>query len=315
MVSNKKIISIMTQCYNEQENIKGVYRAIKEISKNLKNYQFEHLFIDNNSNDDSKIILEEIANKDKSVKVIFNTRNFGQIRSGIHALLQTSGSAVIVLDSDLQDPVELIYEFIKYWENGYKIVIGIKSDQNENIIMKSIRRFYYSLIKKFANIDHIPNFTSFGLYDREFIEIIREIKDPYPYFRGLVSEIGLERKEISYYKGKRIKGYSKSNFYTLFETALQGFCNYSMVPLRLATFSGFMIGFLSIIIAFIYLLWKIIYWNEFQMGIAPIVIATFFFGSVQLIFIGILGEYLGAIFTQVKNRPYVIERKRINFDS
>lgn len=313
-IGQRKIISVVTPCFNEEGNISDVYEQTKAIFSDLPQYDYEHIFIDNASTDKTIDILKQIARLDKNVKIIVNTRNFGHIRSPIHALLQARGDAIIMLLSDLQDPPILMKKFIQKWEEGYKIVIGIKNKSLENPLMFLIRKIYYSLIKKFAEIEQINNFFGYGLYDRKFIEILRQINDPYPYFRGLINEIGFERAEISYTQAKRKKGKSKNNFYTLYDIAMLGFVNHSKVPLRLASFIGFIISVISFIIAAVYLTYKLLYWREFQLGLAPLIIGIFFFSSVQLFFIGLLGEYIGAIYTQVQHRPMVIEKERVNFD-
>ena len=310
------LISIVTPCYNEEENVKELYLQIKCIFKNLdENYTYEHIFIDNASKDKTVSILKRIAKEDKNVKIIVNARNFGHIRSPYHALLQTKGDAVICISADLQDPPSMIKDFIKKWEEGFKIVVGVKNKSEENPIMFAIRKLYYNLIEKYAETEQIKNFTGFGLYDREFVDILRTLDEPYPYFRGLITEMGFERAEIEFTQPKRKKGKTKNNFYTLYDMAMLGFVNHSKVPLRMATFVGFSVAIFSLLVALSYFIYKFIFWNSFQVGMAPIVIGVFFFAAVQLFFIGIIGEYIGAIYTQVKNRPLAIEKERINFDT
>lgn len=309
-----KLISVVTPCYNEEENVEDVYAAVKAIFEGLKDYDYEHIFIDNSSEDNTVSILKSIAKIDRNVKIIVNTRNFGHIRTGCHALMQARGDAVINLVCDLQEPPALIKDFIKKWEEGYKVVIGIKNKSNENPVMFAVRRVYYNLIKKIADVEQIKNFIGFGLYDRQFIDALKKFDDPYPYFRGMITEIGFKRAEIEYTQAARKKGKSKNNFYTLYDMAMLGFVNHSKVPLRLASFVGFGMSTLSFVVALVYLVRKLLYWQEFQLGLAPLIIGIFLFVSVQLFFIGILGEYIGAIYTQVKKRPLVIEKERINFD-
>jgi glycosyltransferase involved in cell wall biosynthesis len=229
-------------------------------------------------------------------------------------LLQTGGDAAILMASDLQDPPAMIEDFISKWEGGFKIVVGVKTKSEENPVMFAVRKLYYNLIGKYAETEQIKNFTGFGLYDKKFIDTLRQLKEPYPYFRGLITEIGFERAQIEFVQPKRKKGITKNNFYTLYDIAMLGFVNHSKVPLRMATFIGFSVAILSLLLAIVYFVYKIIFWSQFQVGIAPMVIGVFFFGAVQLLFIGIIGEYIGAIYTQVKNRPLVVERERINFD-
>ena len=308
-------ISVITPCYNEAENVKEVYCQVKRVFADLGNYNYEHIFIDNASKDRTVTILKEIAKEDKNVKIIVNARNFGHIRSPYHAILQAKGDAVIRLVADLQEPPVIIKKFIQKWEEGYKVVIGIKSKSEENPVMFAIRKLYYNLIKKFADTDQIKNFTGFGLYDKEFVDILRRLDEPYPYFRGLITEMGFERAEVEFVQPKRKKGKTKNNFYTLYDMAMLGFVNHSKVPLRMATFIGFSVAIFSLLVALSYFIYKLIFWQSFQVGMAPMVIGVFFFAAVQLFFIGIIGEYIGAIYTQVKNRPLVIEKERINFDT
>jgi glycosyltransferase involved in cell wall biosynthesis len=309
-----KLISVVTPCYNEEENIRDIYSQVQNVFEELGCYSYEHIFIDNASKDGTVSILKEFARKDKNVKIIVNARNFGHIRSPYHAILQASGDAVISISADLQDPPSMIKDFIKKWEEGFKIVVGVKNKSEENPIMFAIRKLYYNLIEKFADTKQIKNFTGFGLYDREFVDILRKLDEPYPYFRGLITEMGFEKAEIEFVQPKRKKGKTKNNFYTLYDMAMLGFVNHSKVPLRMATFAGFSVAILSLLVALSYFIYKLIFWERFQLGAAPMVIGIFFFAAVQLFFIGIIGEYIGAIYTQVKNRPLVIEKERINFD-
>ena len=315
MDHKKKLISIATPCYNEEGNIEQLYLRIKKIFEDLPAYDYEHIFIDNNSQDRSREILREIASADSHIKVIFNTRNFGHIRSPLYAIYQAKGDAIISVVADLQDPPEMIPEFIRKWEEGYKIVIGVKKKSEENMIMFLFRKAFYKTLNKFSDIELVKNFTGFGLYDRSFIEIIKKINDPYPYFRGLIPEFGLQRCEIEYLQPKRRKGKSAQSFFSLYDIGMLGFVNYSRIPLRMASFIGFAISLLSLLVAFGYFIYKLLYWSRFDVGLAPLVIGLFFFSSVQLIFIGIIGEYIGSILTQIqyKDRPLVVEKERINF--
>jgi glycosyltransferase involved in cell wall biosynthesis len=308
-----KRISIVTPCYNEERNIVPLYKAVKNVFSKKKDYKYEHIFIDNASIDGTVSELKKIAKKDKAVKIIINARNFGHIRSPYYGLLQANGDAAILLAADFQDPPEMIEKFLNEWENGYEIVLGTKNKSKESTLMFSMRKLYYILIRKFGEYEHIDNYTGFGLYDRMVIKTLRTFKDPYPYFRGLIAEIGFNRCTIPYIQPKRKFGKTKNNFYTLYDMAMLGFVNNSKIPLRISAFLGFAIGAISFLIALVYLIYKIIYWDRFQLGSAPIVIGIFFFSAVQLFFIGILGEYIGAIYTQVKDRPLVIEKERINF--
>jgi glycosyltransferase involved in cell wall biosynthesis len=307
-------ISIVSPCYNEEENVEEVYRQVKQIVASLPGYSYEHIFIDNASSDGTVGILKKLALNDRNIKLIINSRNFGHIRSPYYALLQAQGEAVILLVSDLQDPPALIMDFVRKWEEGYKVVLGVKIQSKETPAMFLISKIYYDLIGRLSEIKLTKNNTGFGLYDRTIIEVLKEVNDPYPYFRGLVSEIGFESAKIEYTQPARTRGITKNNFYTLFDIAMLGITNHSKVPLRLATMLGFLMSAVSLLIAVGYFVAKLVFWNQFSLGIAPLVIGLFFFSSVQLFFIGIIGEYVGSIQTQVLKRPLVIEKERVNFD-
>ena len=310
----KKLISVMMPCYNEAENVEQAYREVRRIFENLPQYDYEHIFIDNASTDQTVDILKRLAAEDQRLKIIVNTRNFGHIRSPYHGILQAGGAAVICLASDLQEPPSLIPEFLKRWEQGFKMVRGVKSQSEESALMFAIRKMYYNFINRVSDIKLLKNSTGFGLYDRCVIEELRKIDDPYPYFRGLVSDIGFPSHEIEYTQPTRKRGISKNNFYTLYDIAMLGITNHSKVPLRLATMLGFAMAIASFLIAMGYLVAKLVFWDQFSLGTAPLIIGLFFLGSVQLFFIGIIGEYIGAIYTQVQKRPLVVEKERINFD-
>lgn len=314
MGTESKRISIVTPCFNEEENIREIYEQIKAVFSDLPQYQYEHIFIDNASKDRTVAVLKDISHVDRRVKIIVNTRNFGHIRSPYHALMQAKGDAVISVVADLQDPPVLIKEFIKKWEEGYKIVIGVKTESEESQIFFAVRKAYYNLVGHLAEIELIKNFTGFGLYDQTVIETLRSIEDPYPYFRGLICDIGYERAVIEYLQPSRKKGFTKNNFYTLYDIAMLGITNHSKVPLRLATMTGFIVALISLLVALGYFAYKLVFWDNFQVGMAPLVIGLFFFSAVQLFFIGVIGEYIGAIHTQVLRRPLVVEKERVNFD-
>ena len=301
-------------CYNEADNVEQAYREVRKIFEQLPKYEYEHIFIDNASDDGTVRVLKKLAESDRRLKVIVNTRNFGHIRSPYHGMLQAHGEAVICLASDLQDPPTLIPDFLRKWEDGYKMIRGVKTQSEESPLMFTIRKTYYNLINKVSDIKLLKNSTGFGLYDRCVIDELRKIDDPYPYFRGLVSDIGFSSYEIEYTQPARKRGITKNNFYTLYDIAMLGITNHSKVPLRLATMLGFGMSIVSFLIAMGYLIAKLIFWDQFTLGTAPIIIGLFFFGSVQLFFIGIIGEYIGAIHTQVQKRPLVVEKERINFD-
>lgn len=306
-------LSIVTPCFNEQDNLEELCRRVRATVQALPGYEYEHIIIDNASEDRSPEILRTLAAGDSHVKVILNARNFGHIRSPYHALLQAGGDAAIMMAADLQDPPEMIPRFLEKWEAGCKVVVGVKEASEESPLFFAVRSFYYWLIGRLSEIPLVKNFTGFGLYDRQVIEILRRIDDPYPYFRGLICDIGFERAEIAYKQPVRRRGFTKNNFYTLYDIAMLGITNHSKVPLRLATFAGFCLAGLSLLAALGYLVYKLLFWNEFQLGLAPLVIGMFFFSSVQLIFLGVVGEYVGAIHTQVLKRPLVVEKERINF--
>ncbi len=309
-----KKISVVTPCYNEEGNVELLHKAVVDIFTRLGNYRLEHIFIDNASVDGTADKIKEMAKTDKSVKLIVNTRNFGHIRSPMHAFFQARGDAVILMAADFQDPPELLEDFIRKWENGYKIIIGVKKNSEEFRAMWLLRRAYYRFVKRISDIDLIQDFTGFGLYDREVVEHLRSFKEPYPYFRGQIAELGHETKKIPFSQPVRKRGITKNNFYTLYDIAMLGITTSSKVPLRLATMAGFILSIISLLIAFFYIIIKLLFWNAFSVGMAPLIFGVYFLGSVQLFFIGILGEYIGAIHTNVRNRPYVIEKERINFD-
>ncbi|MDD4004047.1 MAG: glycosyltransferase family 2 protein [Elusimicrobiaceae bacterium] len=308
-----KTVSIVCATYNEEENVREVYRRVKRVFAGLPQYEYEHIFIDNASEDNTVAVLRELAAGDRRVKVIVNARNFGHIRSPSYAIINAQGDAVVSLVADLQDPPELIVEFLKKWEEGFKIVCGVKKSSEENGLMFLVRRMYYKIINALSHVPQIENFTGFGLYDRSVIKILRDINDPYPYFRGLIAEIGFPPALIEYGQPARKFGLTKNNFYTLYDMAMLGITNYSRIPLRLAVFVGFITAGLSLFMAAVYLLYKLVFWYSFSVGMAPMIIGIFFFSSVQLIFIGIIGEYIGEIHTQVLRRPLVVVKERINF--
>jgi len=312
------LISIVTACYNEVDNIELLHEKIREEFlklnlNNLKNYKFEHIFIDNNSQDGTQEKLKYLAEKYSNIKIIFNARNFGHIRSPYHALLEARGDAVIVLVADLQDPPEKIPEFIKQWERGFKIVIGVKPSAEENGFMFSLRKFYYGFSSKISEIKLIKNFTGFGLYDQCVLKELRLYKEPYPYFRGLIAELGFEICEIPYHQPLRKYGKTKNNFYTNFDLALLGITSHSKLPLRLATIAGFSLGLISFVLALVYLILKLFFWSSFSLGMAPLMIGLFFFSGVQLFFLGLLGEYILNIYIRIQDRPHVVERERIGW--
>lgn len=308
----RRTVTVVTGCYNEQENVEELYSRVRAVFDKLDRYEFEMLFIDNASQDNTFAVLRKIAENDKRVKVILNARNFGAIRSGFYALTQAKGDAVIAMASDLQDPPELIADFIAEWEKGYKVVLAIKTATRDSRVFYLVRSAYYKLVKYLSNTELNEHNTGFGLYDRQVMEVLRKINDPYPYFRGLISEIGFESAKIPFTQPQRARGITKNNFYALYDLAMLGFTSHSKVPLRIAALMGFAMSFASLLVGLGYLVYKLLYWDRFSAGLAPVVIGLFLFSSVQLFFIGILGEYIGAIHTQVLNRPLVVEKERIN---
>jgi len=312
-MTDKKMISIFTPCYNEEENVRELYLQVREVLEKLGKYDYEHIFIDNASRDNTVKLLKEIAGQDPRVKILVNTRNFGAIRSGYYGLTQGCGDAVIAIASDLQDPPSMIPTFIGKWEEGYKVVKGVKVVSKENPIMYVIRGFYYNLLSMLSDVDQSKHFTGFGLYDKKVIDALRNVDDPYPYFRGILSELGFESIEIPYVQEKRKRGKTSYNFFDLYDTAILGITSHSRIPLRVAAFSGFIMSFLSLAIAIGYLIAKLIFWPMFPFGLAPIIISVFFFSSVQLFFIGVLGEYIGLIHIRSLKRPLVVVKERVNF--
>ncbi|MFA5042733.1 MAG: glycosyltransferase family 2 protein [Kiritimatiellia bacterium] len=309
-----KTISIVTGCYNEEENVAELIRKVREVMADLPAYAYEHIFIDNCSEDRTVAILKGFAAEDRRIKIIVNARNFGHIRSPYHALLQTHGDAVICLAADFQDPPEMIRDFVRKWEEGFKVVVGVKTRSREGWWMYRLRSMYYKMIKRLASIEILEHFTGFGLYDHKMIDILRGLREPYPYFRGLISDIGFNIARIEYTQPGRRHGKTKNNFLTLFDIAMLGFTNYSKIPLRLATLLGFFAAGCSLLVGLGYLIAKLLFWNTFSAGLAPMMIGIFFLGSIQLFFLGVVGEYVGATFTYVQNRPLVIEKERINFE-
>lgn len=310
-----KTISILIPTYNEESNVIPLYDVLcEEFSTYLSNYKKEIIFIDNCSKDATRNKIELLCSKDKQVKAIFNTRNFGQLNSPFYGLQQTTGECTILLCADFQDPINLIHQFVQEWEKGHKLVIGVKSKSKENSFMYCLRSLYYKLVKKFSDIDHIEHFTGFGLYDASFIEFLRELEDPTPFLRGIVAEFGYKRKDIHYEQDLRRTGKTKNNIYLLYDLAMLSITSYTKIGLRLAVFSGVFIGMISITIGIIYLILKLMYWHRFPAGTAPMLIGMMFLGAVQLFFIGFIGEYILTINQRIMKRPLVIEEKRINFN-
>jgi polyisoprenyl-phosphate glycosyltransferase len=314
MSDTRKTISVMTPCYNEADNVLTLYERVRAVFQPLDEYRYEHIFIDNASTDATVAILRDIAAGDQNVKVIVNTRNFGHVRSPYHALLQCRGDAVIGMAADLQDPPELIPAFLEKWREGYKVVLGVKSASEESAVMSAIRRVGYGVIDRLSEVKQVRNSTGFGLYDSAFVSVLRRLPDPYPYFRGIVAEMGFRYATVPYTQPQRIRGITKNNLYTLYDLGVQGIVNHSRIPLRLATMVGFISSVASLAAALVYFVMKILFWYRLPIGVAPVIIGLFCVASVQLFFLGVLGEYVGSIYTQVRNRPLVVEQERINFD-
>jgi glycosyltransferase involved in cell wall biosynthesis len=311
---NKKTITIVSSTYNEEANIPLFYEKVNNVIKNISKYNFEFLFIDNASTDRTLDLLRELAKKNKKVKIIVNMRNFGHIRSPYWGIIQSQGDATIYLASDLQDPPELIPSFINAWENGFKVALGVKPESKLNFINHQLRKIYYKLLNKISDVSIIENSTGFGIYDKEVLNEVRKINDPYPFLRGIIAELGYETKQIPFLQERRTRGVSKNNFYTLYDIGMLGIINHSITPIRIVSLIGFFVGSVSFLIAIIFTALKLIYWNSFPLGLSPIIIGMFFMFGLILFFIGFLGEYIGSIHTYLQKRPVVVEKERINFD-
>jgi len=315
MIEDRKKISIVTGCFNEKDNIPIFYSRVRSVLDKFPQYESEIIVADNCSTDGTRDELRRIASLDKRFRVLLNANNFGPVRSGYNAFIQASGDAVVLMGSDLQDPPELIEDFIRKWEVGIPVVLAVRKGSGESPLGRAKRRLFYWLLSRASDVDVvIPGFYGFGLYDKKFMDALKLYKDPVPYFRGFVSEIGFKRATIEFEQPPRLHGTSKHSFLTLYDVAMTGFVNHSKLPLRLATFTGFVLAGLSLCVALVYAIYKFMYWDTFGLGLAPLVIGLFFFSAVQLVFIGIVGEYVGAILTQVKNHPLAIIEEKINFD-
>ena len=309
-----KKISILVPCYNEEENVIPLSNALVEmLQRDLPAYDYEIVFIDNCSKDSTRDKLRVICRKNPKIKAVLNAKNFGQFNSPYYGMLQTTGDCVVLMCCDFQDPIEMVPEFVKSWEEGYKIVSAIKTTSKENKIMRFLRSCYYKLIKKMSDVEQIEHFTGFGLYDRSFIEVLRELDDPTPFLRGIVAELGYKRKNIAYEQQKRRAGKTHNNWYSLYDAAMLSFTSYTKIVLRIATIGGFLCAVISFVIAIIYLLYKLTHWYSFSAGVAPLIIGLFMMGGIQLFFVGLLGEYIMSINTRVMKRPLVVEEERINF--
>ena len=312
-MNKKKTITVVSGCYNEVENLRDMVDQVFAVADKFPKYDWEYILIDNCSTDGTRDLIRELVAKNPRLRAIFNTRNFGHIRSPYYGMLQARGEAMIFLASDLQDPPETIEKFIPFWEQGYKVVAAIKNQSEESPLFFLARKAYYNVIAKLADIRLLKNFTGFGLYDQCVIEHLRQLDDPYPYHRGIIAELGYPIAEVKFTQPTRKRGFTKNNLYTLYDIAMLGFTSHTKVPLRLAVMFGFACAVFSFLAGLVYLVLKLLYWKEFSMGLAPVVVGLFFLGSVQLCFIGILGEYIGAVHTKVTKRPLVVEIERLGF--
>lgn len=311
----KTLISVLIPCYNEQENVIPISQAVEQVlQKELPQYDYEILFIDNCSTDNTRPLLREICRNNKKVRAIFNARNFGQFNSPYYGIQQTKGACTISLCCDFQDPVELIPVFVHEWEKGARIVAGIKTQSDENKLVRFLRTCYYKIIHKMSQVEQIEHFTGFGLYDKSFIDVLRNLHDPTPFLRGIVAELGFKRVDIPYRQARRKAGKTHNDWYSLFDAAMLSFTSYTKVGLRFATFGGIAVSLLSIAVAIYYLVYKLLHWYTFSAGIIPLIIGTFLLGGIQLFFIGFLGEYIMSMNNRIMNRPLVVEEERINFD-
>lgn len=311
--SGARLVTILTPCRNERENVRPLHEAVAAVMASLPDVDWAHLFVDNASTDGTQAELRAMASGNGRIRAILNQRNFGQVRSPYYGLLQAAGDAVIVMAADFQDPPALIPQFIQKWKAGFRVVVGQKIDSRESGILYAARTAYYRLVRRMADVELLENVTGFGLYDRTAIEAFRALDDPYPYVRGLIAELGFPTAVVPYTQPRRRRGLTKNNFYSLYDMAMLGITSHSKVPLRLATMLGFASSLACFAIGLAYLVYKLIFWNRFPLGTAPVVIGLFFFASVQLLFIGVIGEYIGAIHTRVSKRPLVLEAERINF--
>ena len=308
------LLSVVIPCFNEQDNVIPLAARIAEVLSGAGVEDYELLFIDNASVDETVARVKALCAADRRVKLIVNARNFGHVRSPYHAILQARGDAVVCMAADFQDPPEMLASFLAKWREGYKVVVAVKQTSRESRVMWALRSAYYRMSRRMADVELIENYTGFGLYDREFVEIARSLDDPYPYFRGLIAELGLSLARVPYTQPRRARGITKNNFYTLYDVAMLGITSHSKVPIRLATMVGFTLSALSLLVSIGYFVLKLLFWDQFVLGTAPLLIGFFFFASVQMFFIGLIGEYVAAIHTRVMKRPLVVEKERVNFD-
>ena len=312
---DRKKISVLVPCFNEEENVIPLAQELMKMFKeSLSDYDYEIVFIDNDSTDTTRERLEFLCEKFSKVKAIFNAKNFGQFNSPVYGMMQTTGDCVIPVCADFQDPIEMLPKFVAEWEKGYKIVCAIKTSSKENKVMRFFRTCYYKLIKKMSKVEQIEHFTGFGLYDRSFINVIRELDDPTPFIRGIVAELGFRRKDLPYEQAQRRAGKTSNNWFSLYDGAMLSFTSYTKTGLRFATVLGAGLSALSVIAFVVCFILKLAMWNTFSFGTALLVVGLSLFCSLQMFFIGLLGEYVMNINTRVMNRPLVVEEKRINFE-
>lgn len=313
-MKNKKRISIVTPCFNEECNVEELYTRIRETMHLLSDtYDYEHIIVDNASTDGTVDLAKRLATQDSKLKIIINTRNFGPVRSPYHGVLEAFGDAVVLIAADLQDPPELIAEYVKKWEQGFYVVLPTKPRSEESLVMQKIRKFYYNLLNSISDVPLENNATGAGLFDKKVVDVLRQLSDPYPYFRGLVCDLGFSRCTVDFVQPKRKRGFSKANIYGMFDQALLAMTKHSKLPLRLMTFIGLALGVVAFLLSVLFFVLKLLYWDSFNMGMAPLLIGVFFMASIQIFFLGIIGEYVGMILTHVRGMPHVIERERINF--
>jgi glycosyltransferase involved in cell wall biosynthesis len=311
----RKLVSIVTPCYNEAAGIAECYEAVRKVfDDELTEFEHEHIFIDNCSSDRTVEILKQIASRDRRVKIIVNARNFGPARSPHHAILQAMGDAVAPVLADLQTPPAILPEMIRRWASGYKVVIGVRRGTREGIIARFVRSAFYSFIKRLSRVEQIPNFIGYGVYDRRVIDVMRQLYEPDPYFRGLVPEIGFERAIVEYDQPERRHGKSRNSISDLVDLAFLALSTYAKAPMRLMTITGVCVAGICLAAALVYLVLKLIYWDSFSIGVAPLLLATLFLGSIQLLALGLIGEYVGLLLRYARRFPLVVERERVNFD-
>ena len=308
----KKLISLVTPCFNEIDNIDELCNRIRKVMKSLP-YDYEHIFIDNNSDDGTIERIKKIASKDKRIKMIVNSRNYGHQASPYYGIMQTNSDATISLASDLQDPPELITKFVAAWEKGNDLVLAIKANE-ELTLMNILRKNYYRLLSKVSDNEIYKDATGYGLYDKSIVQKLRESRDSYPYLRGLIVSLASKIYKVEYTPGERKAGISKNNLFSLYDLGINGLISNSIIPIRFASYLGIIIGLISLALSLVILLAKVLFWEFIPIGYSPLGIIFFSMFGLMFIFIGLLGEYVGSIHRKMSNKPIVIERERVNFD-